>query len=56
MQEQLARRKVTEKRAQTMQQQIEEERVTQAELQRAIEHLHQLEYEPSMQEPSLQQH
>jgi hypothetical protein len=53
MQEQLVRRKVMAKRAQTLQQQIEQERVTQAELQRAIEHLHQQEYELMVQEPSL---
>jgi hypothetical protein len=56
IQEQMARRKAMAKRSQTMQQQIEQERATQAELQRAIEHLHQQEYEPSVQEPSLQQH
>jgi hypothetical protein len=39
-----------------MQQQIEQERATQAELQRAIEHLRQQEHEPSEQEPPLQQH
>jgi hypothetical protein len=53
MQEQLVRRKVMAKRAQTLQQQIEQERVTQAELQRAIEHLRQQEYELMVQEPSL---
>jgi hypothetical protein len=55
MQDHLARRKAMAKRSQVMQQQIEQERATQAELQRAIEDLHQLEQEPSMQEPPLQQ-
>jgi hypothetical protein len=32
---------------------IEQERATQAELQRAIKHLYQQEHEPSVQEPSL---
>jgi hypothetical protein len=41
MQEQLARRKAMAKRVQTMLEQIEQERETQVELQRAIEHLHQ---------------
>jgi hypothetical protein len=40
MQEHLARRKAMTKRSQVMQQQIEYERATQAELQRAIEDLH----------------
>jgi hypothetical protein len=48
MQEHLARRKVMEKRSQVMQQQIEQERATQAKLQRAIVDLHQQEQEPSM--------
>jgi hypothetical protein len=48
MQEHLARRKVMVKRSQVMQQQIEQERATQAELQRAIEDLHQQEQEHSM--------
>jgi hypothetical protein len=41
-------------KAQIMQQQIKQERAVQAELQRAIEGLHQQEHEPSMQEPSTQ--
>jgi hypothetical protein len=56
MREQLARRKAMAKRAQVMPQQIEQERATQAELQRAIEYLHQQEHETSVQEPSQQQH
>jgi hypothetical protein len=40
MQEQMARRKAMAKRTQVMQQQIEQERATQAELLQAIEHLH----------------
>jgi hypothetical protein len=40
MQEHLARRKAMAKRSQIMQQQIEQERATQVELQRAIEDLH----------------
>jgi hypothetical protein len=40
MQEYLARRKAMAKRALTMQQQIKQERATQTELQRAIDHLH----------------
>jgi hypothetical protein len=39
-----------------MQQQIEQERVTQAELQWAMEHLCQQEHEPTVQEPPLHQH
>jgi hypothetical protein len=56
MQEHLVRRKVMVKRTQVMQQQIEQERAGQIELQCAIEHLHQLEHEQSVQDPSLQQH
>jgi hypothetical protein len=48
MQEHLAKRKTTTKRSQVMQQQIEQERATKAELQRVIEDLRQ-------QEPPLQQ-
>jgi hypothetical protein len=44
------------KRSQIMQQQIKQERATQAELQRAIENLCQQEHEPSVQEPPLQQY
>jgi hypothetical protein len=55
MQEHLAKRKTTTKRSQVMQQQIEQERATKAELQRVIEDLRQQEQEPSMQEPPLQQ-
>jgi hypothetical protein len=47
----MARRKAMAKRAQVMQQKIEQERATQAELQQAIEHLRQQEHEPSEQEP-----
>jgi hypothetical protein len=47
----MARRKAMAKSAQLMQQQIKQERATQAELQRAIEHLHQHEDEPLVQEP-----
>jgi hypothetical protein len=56
MQEHLARRKAMAKRTQVMQQQIKQERVAHIELQRAIEHLHQQEHEPSVQEPPLEQH
>jgi hypothetical protein len=56
MQERLARRKAMVKSSQIMQQQIEQEGATQAELWQAIESLRQQEYEPSIQEPSLQQH
>jgi hypothetical protein len=56
MQEQLARRKAMAKRAQAIQQQIKQERATQAELQQAIEHLRQWEHEPLVQDPTLQQH
>jgi ABC-type Fe2+-enterobactin transport system substrate-binding protein len=55
MQEHLARRKVVAKRSQVMPQQIEQERITQAELWGEIEYLRQQEQEPSMQEPPLQQ-
>jgi hypothetical protein len=53
MQEQMARRKAMAKRTQVMQQQIEQERATQAELLQAIEHLHQQEHEPLVQVPPL---
>jgi hypothetical protein len=43
------------KRSQVVQQQIEQERATQADLQRAIDDLHRQEQESTMQEPSLQQ-
>jgi hypothetical protein len=56
MQEQMARRKAMVKRAQVMQQQIEQERATQAELQRAIDDLRQQEHELSEQEHPQQQH
>jgi hypothetical protein len=55
MQEHLARRKAMVKISQILQQQIEQELATQAEVQWAIQHLHQQEHEPSVQEPPLQQ-
>jgi hypothetical protein len=51
MQEQMARRKAMAKRAQTMQQQIEQERAIQMELQQVVEHLHHQESETRLQEP-----
>jgi hypothetical protein len=53
MQEQMARRKEMAKRAQVMQQQIEQERAIQAELQQAIEHLCHQEGEHVVPEPPL---
>jgi hypothetical protein len=51
VQEHMARQKAMAKRSQIIQQQIEQERATQVELQRAIESICQQENEPSMQEP-----
>jgi hypothetical protein len=56
VQEDMARKNAMAKRSQIIQQQIEQERATQAELQRAIESICQQEHEPSMQEPPPYQH
>jgi hypothetical protein len=56
MQEKMVRRKAMTKRAQAMQQQIDQERAIQAELQQAIEHLRHQECEPTVQEPPMQHH
>jgi hypothetical protein len=56
MHEQMARRKAMTMRAHIMQQQIEQERMIQAELQQVIEHFHHQEGEPVVQEPPLQQY
>jgi hypothetical protein len=56
IQEQMARRKALVKRAHVMHQQIKQERVIQAELQQAIEHLRHQEGAPVVQETPLQQY
>jgi hypothetical protein len=54
MLEQMVRRTAMAKRAQAMQQQIDQERATQEELQQAIGRLHHQENEPIVEEPPLQ--
>jgi hypothetical protein len=53
MQKQMVKRKAIPKRAQAMQQQIDQERATEEELQQAIERLLHQESEPIAQEPLL---